>query len=88
MASAASETSTRTDMVAGPESEAVSRTEQDLKDAQRTIIRKDAKIDQLRRDLESMRQQLEAKDKELRQVKSKPGSIKREKRGKAELVIR
>ena len=56
--------------------------------AQRTIARKDAKIDQLRRDLESMRQQLEAKDKELRDVKSKPAPINRQKRGKAELVIR
>jgi hypothetical protein len=70
------------------EPQAVNGTAQELKDAQRTIARKDAKIDQLRHDLESMRQQLEARDKELRQVKSKPAPIKREKRGKAELVIR
>ena len=88
MASAASDTSTRTGMAASPEPEAVSRADQEFKDAQRTIARKDAKIDQLRRDLESMRQQLEAKDKELRRVKSKPAPIKREKRGKAELAIR
>lgn len=88
MASAASDASTKPDIAAAPESDAISRTEQELKDAQRTIARKDLKIDQLRRDLESMRQQLEAKDMELRQVKSKPAPIKREKRAKAELAIR
>jgi chromosome segregation ATPase len=75
-------------MAAVQETEITSLKEQELKEAQRAIARKDAKIDQLRRDLESMRQQLEAKDKELRQVKTKPTSTKREKRGTAEVVIR
>jgi hypothetical protein len=88
MASAVSGGGVEADKASAVQPEAVGRTEQELKDAQRTIARRDAKIDQLRRDLESMRQQLEARDKELREVKSKPASINRQKRGKAELVIR
>jgi hypothetical protein len=87
MASAASD-GIAAEKASTAEPEAVAPTEQELKDAQRTIARKDAKINQLRRDLESLRQQLEAKDKELRQVKSKPAPIYRRKQGKAELVIR
>jgi hypothetical protein len=88
MAGAISDQIVSADKASASSPEVISRSEQDLKDAQRTIARKDAKIDQLRHDLESMRRQLEARDKELRQVKSKPAPIKREKRGKAELVIR
>lgn len=88
MASASSDDLTSSDMAADQEIEAVKRKEQELKDAQQALARKDAKIDRLRRDLESMRQQLEAKDKELRQVKTKQTSTKREKRGRAEVVIR
>jgi hypothetical protein len=69
-------------------SEPADRKEQELKEAQQAMAKKDAKIDQLRRDLESMRQQLEAKDKELRQAKSKPAAIKQEKRRSAEVTIR
>jgi hypothetical protein len=64
------------------------RKEQEWKEAQQAMAKKDAKIDQLRRDLESMRQQLEAKDKELRQAKSKPAAIKQEKRRSAEVTVR
>jgi hypothetical protein len=74
--------------VPSADTKVMSRAEEELKEAQRTISRKEAKIDQLRRDLESMRQQLEAKDKELRQVKTKPAPIKRDKRPKAELAVR
>jgi hypothetical protein len=88
MASALSNSGGEAGKASAIQPETVGRTEQELKDAQRTIARRDAKIDQLRRDLESMRQQLEARDKELREVKSKPASINRQKRGKAELVIR
>ena len=53
------------------------------------LARKDAKISALRRDLESMRMQLETKDKELRAVKStQQTQPKRETRNKAELMIR
>jgi hypothetical protein len=88
MASASPDDVKTSDMAAVQETEITNLKEQELKEAQRAIARKDAKIDQLRRDLESMRQQLEAKDKELRQVKTKPTSTKREKRGTAEVVIR
>jgi hypothetical protein len=88
MADVVTDNGVAADTASAADPEAVGRTEQKLKDAQRTITRRDAKIDRLRRDLESMRQQLEAKDKELREVKSKPAPINRQKRGKAELVIR
>ena len=53
------------------------------------LARKDAKISALRRDLESMRMQLETKDKELRAVKSTPqAQPKHETRNKAELTVR
>jgi hypothetical protein len=87
-ASAVAENGIVPDQAVGADSEMVARIEQELRDSQRTIARKDAKIDQLRRDLESMRRQLEAQDKELQQAKSKPAPINREKRGKAELAIR
>ena len=58
-------------------------------DAREAMARKDAKISALRRDLESMRTQLETKDKELRAVKSTPQTQpKRETRNKAELTVR
>lgn len=88
MASASSDDLKSPDVAMGQEPGEVKRKEQELKDAQQALARKDAKIDRLRRDLESMRQQLEAKDKELRQVKTKQTSTKREKRGRAEVVIR
>ncbi|MGD9728879.1 MAG: hypothetical protein AB7G68_06140 [Nitrospiraceae bacterium] len=88
MASASPDDLKTSDMAAAQETEMMGLKEQELKEAQRTIARKDAKIDRLRRDLESMRQQLEAKDKELRQVKTRPASTKREKRGTAEVIIR
>ena len=71
------------------EDERVNETLQELQDAKDAMARKDAKISALRRDLESMRMQLETKDKELRAVKStQQTQPKRETRNKAELTVR
>ena len=71
------------------EDERLTETLQELQDAREAMARKDAKISALRRDLESMRTQLETKDKELRAVKSTPQTQpKRETRNKAELTVR
>jgi hypothetical protein len=71
------------------ENERMSDTLQELQDAKDAMARKDAKISALRRDLESMRMQLETKDKELRAVKStQQTQPKRETRNKAELTVR
>jgi hypothetical protein len=88
MASAAGDSPTLQGIQTAPDEEMAARKEQELKDAQQSLTRKDAKINLLRRDLESMRQQLEAKDKELRSVKSKQTTTKREKRGTAEVIVR
>ena len=75
--------------VSPAEVERLNETLQELQDARETAARKDAKISALRRDLESMRMQLETKDKELRAVKNtQPTQPKRETRNKAELTIR
>ncbi|MBS0169022.1 MAG: hypothetical protein JSR62_01600 [Nitrospira sp.] len=67
----------------------MSDTLQELQEARDAMARKDAKINALRRDLESMRVQLETKDKELRAVKNpQPVQPKRDGRNKAELTIR
>lgn len=68
--------------------ERLDETLQELQDARKAMIRKDAKINALRRDLESMRTQLETKDKELRAVKTKQAQPKRDKRNTAELTDR
>ncbi|MCW5798785.1 MAG: conserved exported protein of unknown function [Nitrospira sp.] len=69
------------------EDEHLNETLQELQDAKDAMARKDAKISALRRDLESMRMQLETKDKELRAVKStQQTQPKRETRNKAELT--
>ena len=71
------------------EDERLSQTLQELEDARRVMARKDAKISALRRDLESMRTQLETRDKELRAVKSaRQTQSKADKRHSAELTIR
>jgi hypothetical protein len=71
------------------EDERLTETLQELQDAREAMARKDAKISALRKDLESMRTQLETKDKELRAVKSTPQTQpKRETRNKAELTVR
>jgi hypothetical protein len=71
------------------EDEQLNDTLQELQDARDAMARKDAKITALRRDLESMRMQLETKDKELRAVKStQQTQPKRETRNKAELTVR
>jgi hypothetical protein len=72
-----------------PEDDRLSQTLQELEDARRVMARKDAKISALRRDLESMRTQLETRDKELRAVKStRQTQSKPDKRHSAELTIR
>jgi hypothetical protein len=69
--------------------ERMSDTLQELQYARQAMARKDAKISALRRDLESMREQLETRDKELRAVKStKQSQPKPEKRNRAELTVR
>ena len=69
--------------------ERLSETLQELQDARQAMARKDAKISVLRRDLESMRIQLETRDKELRAVKTtKQTQPKQDKRNRAELTIR
>ena len=69
--------------------ERMSDTLQELQEARDAMARKDAKINALRRDLESMRVQLETKDKELRAVKNTQlTQPKRDNRNKAELTIR
>ena len=69
--------------------ERMNDTLQELQDARQAMARKDAKISALRRDLESMREQLETRDKELRAVKStKQTQSKLEKRNRAELTVR
>lgn len=74
---------------AAADEERLSETVQALQTAREAMARKDAKISALRRDLESMRTQLETKDKELRAVKSTPQTQpKRETRNKAELTVR
>ena len=71
------------------EDERLNDTLQELQDTKDAMARKDAKISALRRDLESMRMQLETKDKELRAVKStQQTQPKRETRNKAELTVR
>jgi hypothetical protein len=71
------------------EEERLNEAMQELQDARQAMARKDAKISALRRDLESMRTQLETKDKELRAVKStKQTQPKRDMRNKAELTVR
>ena len=65
----------------------MSETLQELQDARDAMARKDAKINALRRDLESMRVQLETKDKELRAVKNtQQTQPRRDNRNKAELI--
>ncbi len=69
--------------------ERLNETLQELQDARQAMARKDAKISALRRDLESMRTQLETRDKELRAVKTNQQTQpKRDQRNKAELTIR
>ena len=69
--------------------ERLNETLQELQDTKDAMARKDAKISALRRDLESMRMQLETKDKELRAVKNtQQQQPKRETRNKAELTVR
>ena len=69
--------------------EQLNETLQELQDARQAMARKDAKISALRRDLESMRTQLETRDKELRAVKTnKQTQPKQDKRHSAELTIR
>ena len=69
--------------------ERMNDTLQELQDARQAMARKDAKISALRRDLESMREQLETRDKELRAVKStKQTQPKSDKRNRAELTVR
>jgi hypothetical protein len=69
--------------------EQMNDTLQELRDARQAMARKDAKISALRRDLESMREQLETRDKELRAVKStKQTQPKSDKRNRAELTVR
>ncbi len=69
------------------EEERLNETLQELQDVRDAMARKDAKISVLRKDLESMRMQLETKDKELRAVKStQQMQPKRETRNKAELT--
>jgi len=69
------------------EEERLNETLQELQDVRDAMARKDAKISVLRKDLESMRMQLETKDKELRAVKStQQTQPKRETRNKAELT--
>ena len=75
--------------VSPAEDERLNEALQKLQDARQAMARKDAKISTLRKDLESMRTQLETKDKELRAVKStKQTQPKRDQREKAELTIR
>jgi hypothetical protein len=62
--------------------------QQQLEEARREMAKKDAKISSLRRDLESMRMQLETADKELRAVKTRQAQPKRDRKGVAELSIR
>ncbi|WHZ14515.1 MAG: hypothetical protein OJF52_001354 [Nitrospira sp.] len=71
-----------------PQGEQLNETLQELQDARQAMARKDAKINALRRDLESMRTQLETKDKELRAVKTRQAQPKRDKRNTAELTVR
>ena len=69
--------------------ERMNDTLQELQDARQALARKDAKISALRRDLESMREQLETRDKELRAVKNtKQIQPKGDKRNRAELTVR
>lgn len=76
-------------LAAPAQDERLVETLQELQDAQRAMARKDAKITALRRDLESMREQLETRDKELRAVKStKQTQPKQDKRNRAELTVR
>ncbi len=74
---------------AAADEERLSETVQELQNAREAMARKDAKISALRRDLESMRTQLETKDKELRAVKNTQQTRpKRDPRNKAELTVR
>ncbi len=66
----------------------MSDTLQELQEARDAMARKDAKINALRRDLESMRVQLETKDKELRAVKTTQPTQPRRDRNKAEVTVR
>ena len=75
--------------VAQGQDERMNDTLQALQDARQAMARKDAKISALRRDLESMREQLETRDKELRAVKNtKQTQPKADKRNRAELTVR
>ena len=75
--------------VAQGQDERMNDTLQALQDARQAMARKDAKISALRRDLESMREQLETRDKELRAVKNtKQTQSKADKRNRAELTVR
>ena len=90
MAPAAQQTTWKTGFQAAPvQDEQLNDTLQELQDARRAMARKDAKISALRRDLESMREQLETRDKELRAVKStRQTQPKQDKRNRAELTVR
>lgn len=80
---------TTVSQAASAQDERLNDTLQELQDARRAMARKDAKISALRRDLESMREQLETRDKELRAVKStRQTQPKQDKRTRAELTIR
>ncbi|WHZ21900.1 MAG: hypothetical protein OJF47_001012 [Nitrospira sp.] len=70
------------------QNEQLNETLQELQDARQAMARKDAKINALRRDLESMRTQLETKDKELRAVKTRQAQPKHDSRNRAELTVR
>jgi hypothetical protein len=75
--------------VAQGQDERMNDTLQQLQEARQAMARKDAKISALRRDLESMREQLEARDKELRAVKhTKQTQPRADKRNRAELTVR
>ena len=75
--------------VAQAQDERMNETLKELQDARQAMARKDAKISALRRDLESMREQLETRDKELRSVKNtKQTQPKSDRRNRAELTVR
>ena len=75
--------------VAQAQDERMNETLKELQDARQAMARKDAKISALRRDLESMREQLETRDKELRSVKNtKQTQPKSDRRNHAELTVR
>jgi hypothetical protein len=85
---AAPEASEKRPLDQSVQEEELAKTKQELDEARQAMAKKDAKINALRRDLESMRVQLESADKELRAVKTRQTQPKREKKGVAELTIR